>query len=114
MSNIFDDANATLVSLNVPYAYKVYLPETGVELPNTFLTYFLITDVPVQFADNQMTEERNHIQVSVYSRTGFTGNLLDRIHAAMESAGFMRGPVTDLPFDQVTRHFGLALEYSKL
>jgi hypothetical protein len=111
---IFADTEAALATLNVPFGYEDLLTNTGSELPNTFLVYFLITEMPVQFADDEDTERKAWIQVSAYSRTGFADDLTGRIEAAMKAAGFTPGPVTKLPYDQVTRHFGLSLEYSKM
>jgi hypothetical protein len=49
------------------------------------------------------------VQISYYNRSGLAG--MPDIDGAMTSAGFERGGVRELPYNQQTRHFGLALEF---
>ena len=46
---------------------------------------------------------------SYYNRAGLSA--MPDIDSATTSAGFERGPVHELPYNQHTRHYGLALDY---
>lgn len=109
MSDIWDITQDALTSLGLPMAASVYQSASGVDLPNVFMVYFLVSAPPTQHADNAETLRDFRMQVSYYSRTGLEGH--PDIDAAMVTAGFRRGPQRELPYNQLTRHYGLALEY---
>jgi hypothetical protein len=98
-----------LVTLGLPMAEGVYLSASGAELPDRYLVYFLVSAPPVQHADNAETLRNFRMQVSAYTRLGLHG--LPDIDAAMVAAGFTRSMQRELPYNTLTRHFGLALEY---
>jgi hypothetical protein len=100
---------AALAGLGTPAAANVYVTATGEALPALYLVYFLISSPPLQHADNAETARSYHVQVSIYSQTGL--NSLPDVTGAMTAAGFTRGPEWELPYNQLTRHYGLALEF---
>ena len=103
-------AKAAMDSLTgIPSALGLYLTETGVDLPDVYNVYTLIVDTPEQHADNLETLRSFRIQVSTYSRSGL--NALPDVNAAMLAQGFTAGPERQLPYDQQTRHFGVAKDY---
>lgn len=106
---IWERTKAALNSLGVPLAANVYLTASGEELPDLYLVYFLVSSPPEQAADNQETLRSYRMQVSIYSRSGLVS--LPDVDGAMTAAGFARGPQREIPFNQVTGHFGLALEF---
>lgn len=106
---IWERIQAALTPLATPMAASRYLTATPDNLPDLYLVYFLITGVPSQHMDDRETLRSKHVQVSVFSRSGLAE--LPDVTGAMTAAGFAAGPDTELPFNQQTRHFGLALEF---
>lgn len=111
MTTIYERVATALESLDpdVPYALDVYLTQSGGDLPDTFLTYSLITGEPEAHADNVETHRSYLIQVSIFSRAGLVS--LPDVNTAMTAAGFMKSSERQLPYDPETRHFGLAKDY---
>ncbi len=107
--SIWERVVAALTSLAVPMAANVYIATTGAELPDLYLAYFLVSSPPEQHADDEETLRSYRMQISVYNRAGLAS--LPDVDSAMVAAGFSRGPQRELPYNQLTRHFGLALEY---
>ncbi len=107
--SIWERVIAALTGLGVPMAANVYVAASGQELPDLYLVYFLVSSPPEQHADDAETLRSYRIQVTVYKRAGLAS--LPDVDGAMVAAGFRRGPQRELPYNQLTRHFGLALEY---
>lgn len=107
--SIWETVETALSGITVPKAANFYQAASGQELPDTFLVYFLLSSLPEQAADDTEMLRSWRVQISVYSRSGLAG--LPDVDSAMLAAGFARGPQRELPFNQLTRHFGLALEY---
>jgi hypothetical protein len=101
-------ALATLAPLPVSAGQK--LIASGAVLPDEFATYFLVTSTPEEHADDAEALRSYTMQVSYFNRDGL-GAVPD-IDSAMVAAGFSRGPAREIPYDQVTRHYGLALDYN--
>jgi hypothetical protein len=112
MTTIFERAATAIATLSVPYANQVYIPQTGTALPDQFIVFFLVSSQPVLQADDAEELRGNRVQVSVYDRNGLVS--LPDVDTAMIAAGFKRSAKNQLPFNQETRHFGLALEYTYL
>jgi hypothetical protein len=106
---IWERVRAALTPLATPMASGTFITATPDDLPDLYLVYFLVSSPAEQHMDNVETLRSNRMQISVYSRNGLAG--LPDVSGAMVSAGFMAGPKTELPYNQQTRHFGLALEY---
>jgi len=107
--SIWERVKNALTGLGVPISANLHIEASGAELPDLFLVYFLVSSPPEQSADDHETLRSYRMQVSAYSRNGLTS--LPNIDGAMVAAGFSRGPQRELPFNELTRHFGLALEY---
>jgi hypothetical protein len=111
MSTIFDLVVGALNSLNppVPFAYGQLLIQDGSDFPDTFIVYIRVSASGYQYADNEETERYYRIQVSTFSRAGVV-NLPD-VESAMLAAGFVHLSTRDLPYDEITRHYGTATDY---
>jgi hypothetical protein len=109
VTTIWEDVNTALTPLALPMAADILVTATGAELPDEFMVYSLIIAVPQQHTDNVEKNRLHHVQVSYYNRAGLTG--MPDIPAAMVADGFTRGPTNDLPYNQLTRHFGHSLEF---
>lgn len=111
MTTIFERVKTALDALSpaVPYALSRYLTANNADLPDTYIVYQLISGVPEQHADDAETQRTYRAQVSIYARDGLVS--LPNVDAAMLSQGFAKGPERQLPYDQESRHFGLAKDY---
>lgn len=109
--SIWERVQAALGGLDpaVPFGANVFVTETGTPLPDLFLVYFLVSSPSEQQADDGETGRSWRVQVSHYCRQGLAD--LPDVVGVMVGAGFARGPERELPYDRVTRHFGLAQEF---
>lgn len=109
MSDVFALVDAALKTLSpaVPYACGDF--QSSGALPDLYLVYQLISGTDVQFGDNQPTELRARVQITILSRTGFAS--LPDIDIAMAGQGFHFAEARQLPFDPYTLHFCLAKDY---
>lgn len=114
MTTVFERTATALATLSpaIPYALDVYLKSDAGDLPDTFITYSLITGEPAQSMNNVETLREYVMQVSIYSRAGLIS--LPNVDAAMLAAGFIKSSERQLPRDAETRHFGLARDYTYL
>jgi len=106
---IWEITEDALDGLSTPVAANVFLTASTEALPDLYMVYTLVSSPPEQHADNLETLRSYRMQVNVYSRAGLV-NLPD-VDGAMVAAGFGRGPKREISYNQITRHFGLALEY---
>lgn len=106
---IWERVSAALTPLGLPMAANVFIVASGAALPAQYLVYSLISSPPEQFADNAETLRSYLVQVSAYSRSGSAS--LPNIKTAMTAAGFIAGPMRDLPYDDQLRYFGLAMDF---
>jgi hypothetical protein len=106
---VWEIVDLALSGIGVPYAANSMVLPTGTDLPDVFIVYQMISSPPVLHADNLETMRYYRIQVSVYSRNGLSN--LPNVTARMVSTGFTRGPITELPYNGDTGHFGLAFEF---
>jgi hypothetical protein len=112
MTTIWEDMVTALTPLALPMADSVYVVDSGQQLPDSYLVYFVISEPPAQHADDSETHKSYHVQVSYYSRNGLI-NMPD-IVGALILAGFTRVSGHELPYNLNTRHFGYALEFNYL
>jgi hypothetical protein len=106
---IWERVYTALSGLGWTLAENQMLVASGSQLPDDFLVYQLISSTPEEHADDVEKLRTWQVQVSAYSRSGLAG--LPAIATAMTAAGFLRGNERELPYDQVTRHYGLAMEF---
>jgi len=107
---IYAQVEDVLDGLALPYGQDSYLCKGA--LPDAYLTWSLISDPPVQHADDALVSTTPRIQVSYWDRDGF-GAMPD-IRTAFESAGFSYVNQRGLPRDDEAGHFGLAIDFSLL
>lgn len=108
-TTIWERINTALTGLSLPMAASVYISATPESLPDEYLVYFLISDPPEQHADNVEKAKSYHVQISYYNRAGLAA--APDITGAMIAAGFTRAPSREIPYNELTRHFGLAFEF---
>jgi hypothetical protein len=109
VTTIWERTASALAGLGVDMAANVFLSETGDTLPDQFIVYQLISSPPQQAADNVETLRTYRMQVTVYDRAGLAA--LPDVPAAMVTAGFTKSMYRELPYNEKTRHFGLAMEF---
>jgi hypothetical protein len=114
MTTIWERLTTALTSLGLPMAASVWIPANDTDIPAQYLVYMEISGVGQQFSDNLEKNRLHHIQISYYSRNGFSGANLTALNGAMQTAGFTKGPTHDLPYNSDSRLFGLALEFNFL
>jgi hypothetical protein len=102
----------SVIGATVPVSAGQKMVASGVQLPDQFIVYFLVSSPAEQHADDAETLRSYRVQVSIFSRSGLAG--LPDVSAAMVTAGFTRGVQRELPYNQVTAHYGLALEFNYL
>lgn len=106
---IWERVKTALSGLGKTTAANTMVMATGVELPDEFLVYQMISNPAVQHADDEEKIRSYRVQVSYYSRSGLAAQ--PDIDGAMLTAGFRRLPGREIPYNRETRHFGLALDY---
>lgn len=106
---VWELVDLTLSGIGVPYAANSMVLATGNNLPDVFIVYQMISSPPVMHAEDIEMLRYYRIQVSIYSRNGLAN--LPNVTARMVAAGFTRGPITELPYNGDTGHFGLAYEF---
>lgn len=108
--SIWSITAAALASLApLPVSAGQALIASGSQLPDEYAVYFLVASTPELAADDVEKERSYRMQVSYFNRAGL-GAVPD-IDGAMVAAGFTRGPQREIPYDQTTGHYGLALDY---
>lgn len=109
MTTIFECVETALGTLSpaVPFALAPY--KSTAALPDQYITHQLITGAPEQHADDAETARAYTVQVSIFSKSGLAS--LPNVDAAMLAAGFIKNTERQLPQDQETGHYGLAVDY---
>ncbi len=107
---IWERVKTALTSLSVPIAANVYIPASGSDWPATYLVYLLVVGDPLQHADDDETLREYTVQVSIYSRNGLAS--LPDVEGAMKAAGFTYVTERELPYEEDTRYFGLAIDFN--
>lgn len=81
-------------------------------LPETFITYFILNSPDISFADNLPTARTTQVQISLYSKKPNIVQSADAtIKNLMRSAGFLRLGGRSLPFEPVTGHYCWTQDY---
>lgn len=112
MTTIYERVKTALTGFGLPMGVEVYIPASGTELPDDYLVYFVISDPPIQHADNVEKTHIYRVQVSYFSRSGMQS--APDISSAMVADGFMRAEGRDLPYNPDTRHYGQGLDFTYL
>ena len=107
MTSIFERTATALGTVSPAINYAL-APYKGT-LPSAFVTYQLINSPAEQHADGAETERSYTMQLSFWSTAGVPSTA--SVEAAMKAAGFEKSDVRQLPQDQQTHHYGLAVEF---
>ena len=106
---IWERVLTALTPLGLPLEANVLIVDSESDRPDAYITYFEVTSVAVQHADNVEKHRAPTVQVTYYSRAGLA--TMPDIPAAMAAAGFMAAGRRELPRNQDTRHYGYALDF---
>ncbi len=108
---IWERVKTALTGLGLPMAANTYIGTSGGDLPAEYLVYQLISDPPIQHADDAEKMVQYRVQVTAYSRISIAP-LRASVTTAMAASGFMRLPSREIPYHPTTRHYGLAMDFS--
>jgi hypothetical protein len=106
---IWEITQNALEGLNIPMAANVFISPTGDILPDLFLVYQLVDSPPLLHADDFEGMRYYRMQVTIYSRDGMS--IYTSVANAMVDAGFTRSSMRELPYNNETRHYGLAMDF---
>jgi hypothetical protein len=112
VTTIWERVNTALTPLNLPMAASAYIVETGDNLPDTYIVYFVFSIDPEMHADDEEVLRSEAVQVSIYNKTG-NASLPDVI-GVMITGGFTFIGGRELEYDTETRHFGIAFDFEYL
>lgn len=107
MTTIFERVENALATVSPAINYSS-TPYKGA-LPNAYVTHQLLTSPPELHADNVELERSYTIQLNYWDISNIPSTT--SVDAAMLAAGFQKNTVRQLPQDQQTNHYGLAVEY---
>lgn len=107
MTTIFERVETALgtISPAVPFALAPYKGT----LPDAYVTHQLINSPAEQHADNEEIERSYTIQITLWDKAGVPSTT--KVDTAMQTAGFNKSNVRQLPQDPQTHHYGLAVEF---
>ena len=109
MTTIWERTVSALTGLSVDMAANVMIQATADALPDQYIVYQLISSPPEQHGDNVERLRTYRMQVAFYDRAGLA--TMPAIPAAMVTAGFSKSMYRELPYNEITRHYGLAMEF---
>lgn len=112
MSTIWELAEDALDGLGCAVAANVLVAASEELRPDEYMTFFVFSTTPAQSGDDAETLRNWMVQVSYYNRAGLVG--MPDISGAMAAAGFRAGAWRELPYNQQTRHYGMALDFNYL
>ncbi|WP_379135984.1 hypothetical protein [Paenibacillus sp. sgz500958] len=111
MTNIYEVACSTLEQLGHDVREQG-TSAPNAKLPESFVTYQVIDDSPASHADNKPTSLVWRVQVSLYSKKpAIKQGASEAIKDVMLAAGFLRVGGRDLPFSEMTGHYGYTCDY---
>jgi len=108
MTSIFALTETALGTISPAVAFSL-APYKAATLPDVYIAHQLIFSPPEQHADDAETMRSYTVQVTVWSRSGL--NSLPNVNAAMTAAGFLKSDERQLPQDDETGHYGLAMDF---
>jgi hypothetical protein len=111
MSGWINQCESILQSIGLPYKFERMTVPTA-QLPDTYITYFLVDDLSKSWADGKETSKTARIQVSLFYRDNNVAlTVPDQIEAAFMAANFMRVGAGHLPHQEDTRHYGWRCDF---
>ena len=99
---IWELVEEALADLGVPVAANAMIQETGEQLPDQYLVYFLVSSPPELHADDVEVMRSYRMQVSVYSRSGLAD--LPDVDGGMVAANLTSGLRREKTYNIQTRH----------
>lgn len=109
-TSIYKRISDALATLELPYQEQGTMNKDT--LPATFITYQLLTEDGVSYADNLPTANSTLVQLALYSTDpAIKQTAKATLTGAMRPAGFTRAGGRDLPFDKETGHYGYACDF---
>lgn len=98
-------------STGIPYDFERWQTDpnqpAAPQLPDCFITYFLVDDEGTTYSDGAETSHQPRIQVSFFYREkSDVLTVPDEIEQAFVDAGFTRGPMGHIPYQPDTGHYG--------
>ncbi len=113
MTTIFERVATALSTLTpTPYGAGAYLSASPESIPDTYMSYQVISAPPAQHADDSETLRTYRVQVSAFSRAGMVN--LPAVETAMKAGGFVYAGQRQLNYDERTRHYGVAYDFTFL
>jgi hypothetical protein len=110
-SNIYELICNTLKPLGYPVKEQGTYP-SGTNLPETYITYFLVDRPNKSSYDNKPASETIRIQLALYSRRPSVKQNADELFkSVMLPGGFLRIGGRDLPFSESTGHYAYTCDY---
>lgn len=107
MTTIFERVETALGTLNPAVSFAL-APYKGT-LPDTYIVHQLINSAPEQHADDAEQERSYDVQITIWSKAGLAA--LPDVNTAMIAAGFIKSSERQLPQDNESHHYGLAIDY---
>jgi hypothetical protein len=92
------------------YAANAFLSDEANPLPDEYIVSKMVSNPVVQNADNEAKLRFVRMQLSIFKKDGLID--LPDTDTAMKAQGFSVSDETELPFNDKTRHFGIAREYT--
>jgi hypothetical protein len=112
MTDIYELTATAIATLGEEHAADAYVTDEGVAIPDLYIVYTEVTGTPRQHADDAETERFYRMQVSIFCRDGLVG--LPDVERAMIAQGFNYAGDIKIPYNDETRHFGLAKDFTIL
>jgi hypothetical protein len=111
LSEWIDKSETILTAIGLPYHFERMTCSTA-QLPDTYITYFLVDDNGKTWANNAETSHVLRIQISLFYRDiSKVKTVPDQIEAAFTAADFMRVGAGRIPYQDETRHYGWRCDF---
>jgi len=111
LSEWIDKCETILTAIGLPYHFERMTCSTA-QLPDTYITYFLVDDPAKGHSDNKETSHSPRIQVSLFYRDiSKVKTVPDQIEAAFMAANFMRVEAGRIPYQEDTQHYGWRCDF---
>jgi len=111
LSEWINKCEEVLTALGFPFHFERMDCATS-QLPDTYITYFLVDDTPKGHSDNKETSHSSRIQVSLFYRDLSKAlTVPDQIEAAFMAANFMRVGPGRIPYQEDTQHYGWRCDF---
>lgn len=112
MSNVYEIAENAVSGLGYPYAREHYEPDSSGQLPESYITYDLITSRGATWADGRETSQQHRIRFNFFTtHADLLKTVPGIIHDAVIAAGFTGGQWRDYRYDKKTSHEGVHSDF---